>query len=224
MEVNLKYTHNHVIYLADSLSFRCVKEVRNELLNLFKDGHSPSSALYVYQDNLHLKAKNEQELIELLTDRSINPDYDYTANIFWEYRRAMLGGRNGELMFKRLEVVVRDYNASGLGKAALQEYDTHVGKAFIICIVTELMSRVHEKVPQAAEICYVDASTSFESLNTSITLIYTSCAVGALPLGLFVTSDESEVTLEKAVFKFYFNFILIFYSILFHFISLLLIN
>ena len=86
------------------------------------------------------------------------------------------------------------------------------------------MSRVHEKVPQAAEICYVDASASFESLNTSITLIYTSCAMRALPLGLFVTSDESKVTLEKAVFKFYFNFISIFYSILFHFISLLLIN
>jgi len=95
----------------------------------------------------------------------------------------MLGGRNGELMFKRLEVVVRDYNASGLGKAALQEYDARVRKAFIICIVTELMSRVHEKVPQAAEICYVDASASFELLNTSITLIYTSCAVGALPSG-----------------------------------------
>jgi len=127
LEVNLKYTHNHVIYSADLLSFWHVKEeVQIELLNLFKDGHSPSSALYIYQDNLHLKAKNEQELIELLTDRSINPDYDYTANIFREYRRAMLGGRNGELMFKRLEVVVRDYNASGLGKAALQEYDARL--------------------------------------------------------------------------------------------------
>jgi hypothetical protein len=62
-----------------------------------------------------------------------------------------------------------------------------------------MMCRVHEQIPQAGELCYVDASASFEPLNTSITLLYTSCAVGALPLGLLITSDESEVTLEKAV-------------------------
>ncbi|GES89782.1 hypothetical protein GLOIN_2v1883854 [Rhizophagus clarus] len=123
------------------------EEVREELLELFKDGHSPSSALYVYQDKLHLEASDEQELIELLADRSVNPDYDYVAKLFQEYREAVLGSRN---------------------------------------------------VPQAAEICYVDASTSFEPLNTSITLLYTSCAIGALPLGLIVTSDELEITLEKA--------------------------
>jgi hypothetical protein len=158
LEINLKYTHNHVINSADSLSFRRVGgEVREEFLKLFKDGHSPSSALYVYQDNLHLKAKGEQELIELLADRSINPDYGYIANLFREYREAVLGSRNGESMFKRLEEVVKNYNYSGLGKAVLQEYDARVGKAFILCIVTGLMSRVHEKVPQAAELCYVDA-------------------------------------------------------------------
>ena len=120
LEINLKYTHNHVINLADSLSFRHVKEeVRKELLNLFNDGHSPSSVLYVYQDDLHLRAKDEQELIELLADQSINPDYDYTANLFQEYRTAMLGKRNGESMFKQLEEVVRNNNDSGLGKAVL---------------------------------------------------------------------------------------------------------
>ena len=75
--------HNHVINLADSLSFQHVKEeVQEELQKLFNDGHSPSSALYVYQDDLHLRAKDEQELIKLLADQSINPDYSYTANLF----------------------------------------------------------------------------------------------------------------------------------------------
>src|SRR3954470_21626194 len=45
----------------------------------------------------------------------------------------------------------------------------------------------------------MDASASFELLNTSITLFYTSCAVEALPLALFITSDELEITLEKAI-------------------------
>ncbi|CAB4439855.1 unnamed protein product [Rhizophagus irregularis] len=67
-DINL-FMHNHVINCAEVLSFRRVKEeVREELLNYFKDGHSPSSALYAYQDELHLKATDEQELIELLAD------------------------------------------------------------------------------------------------------------------------------------------------------------
>jgi len=195
--------HNHVINSAESLSFRRVnEEVREELLNLFKDGHSSASALYVYQDELYLRANDEQELIELLADRSINPDYDYTAKLFQEYRKATLGSRNGESMFERLAEVVKNYNDSDQGKAILQAYDARIGKAFILCIVTNLMSRVHEKVPQAGELCYVDASASFEPLNTSITLLYTSCTVRALSLGLFITSDELEVTLERAVFNF----------------------
>ncbi|CAB5385354.1 unnamed protein product [Rhizophagus irregularis] len=76
-------------------------------------------------------------------------------------------------MFRRLAEVVNDYNNSGKG--------------------------VHEKILQSSEICYMDASASFEPLNTSITLLYTSCAIGALPLGLFITSDELEITLEKAL-------------------------
>ena len=36
-------------------------------------------------------------------------------------------------------------------------------------------------------------------LNNSITLFYTSCTIVALPLGLFITSDEFEVTIEKAI-------------------------
>ena len=45
----------------------------------------------------------------------------------------------------------------------------------------------------------MDASSSFEPLNTSITLFFTSCAVRALPIALFITSDELEITLEKAI-------------------------
>src|SRR5437762_11429208 len=106
-------------------------------------------------------------------------------------------------MFEQLSEAVDDYNSSSNGKAVLQEFDACAKKAFILCIVTGLMLRVHKKIPQASEICYMDASASFEPLNTSITLLYTSCAVGALPLGLFITSDESEITLENAVISLY---------------------
>jgi len=36
-------------------------------------------------------------------------------------------------------------------------------------------------------------------LNTLITLLYISCIAGALPLDLFVTSDELEITIKKTI-------------------------
>ncbi|CAB5362409.1 unnamed protein product [Rhizophagus irregularis] len=200
LEVNIKFTHNHVINSAESLSFRRVNEkVCEKFLQLFKDGYSPASAMYVHEDELYLSSTDEQDLLVLLADRANNPDYDYIAKLFQKYRETSLGDRNGSLMFRRLVDVVNEHNSSGRGKAILQEYDSRTGKALILCVVTGLMSRVHEKIPQSGEICYVDALASFEPLNTSITLLCTSCAVGALPLGLFITSDELEIMLEKAL-------------------------
>lgn len=155
--------------------------------------------MYVFEDDIYLSAKDEQELLVLLADWATNPDYDYIAKLFQKYRKSALGDRNGGSMLKRLGEVVNDYNNSGRGKAVLQEYDSCTGKALILCVMTSLMSRVHEKILQSGKLCYMDALASFESLNTSITLLYTSCVVGALPLGLFITSDELEITLEKAL-------------------------
>ena len=137
--------------------------------------------------------------MEVLADQAKNLGYDYVTKIFQQYHDTELSSRNGKLMFEHLAAIVEDYNRSGQERAIMQEYDARSEKAFILCIVTNLMARVHEKVIQAGEICYIDASASFIPLNNSITLLYTSCAVGALPLGLFITSDEFEVTLEKAV-------------------------
>ncbi|CAG8751162.1 14117_t:CDS:2 [Rhizophagus irregularis] len=139
------------------------------------------TAIYTYEDNLHLAAANEKELITLLADRATNSDYNFVYNLFKKYREINLGAR--------------------LGNAILCEYNKELGQPFILAIVTNLMKRVHEKIRQAGEICYFDASSSFDPLNTSITLLYTSCVAGALPFDLFLTSDESEVTIEFAINK-----------------------
>ncbi len=168
-------------------------------LELFKDGHSPTLAMYSYEDELHLSTKNDQELLELLADRGNNPDYGYIFRLFQEFHKNILGDHNGKKMFERLAQVVEDYNSSGNGQAVLQEYDAQIRKAFILYIMTGMMCRIHEQILQAGELCYVDTSALFEPLNTSITLLYMSCAIGALPFRLLITLDESEVTLKKVV-------------------------
>jgi len=146
LEINIKFTHNHVINSAESLSFRRVKsEVRERLVELFKDGHSPASALCAYEDKLYLNTTNDQELLEILSDRAFNPDYDTVLHLFRKYRETALGSCNGKSMFERLSSMVEEYNNSGQGKAALQEFDTNTGKAFILYIVTGLVRKFHKR-------------------------------------------------------------------------------
>ena len=60
LEIDIKFTHNHVVNSAESLSFRHVKEeVHEKIVELFKDGHFPTSVLYTYEDELHLSTTNE---------------------------------------------------------------------------------------------------------------------------------------------------------------------
>ncbi|PKC17502.1 hypothetical protein RhiirA5_405823 [Rhizophagus irregularis] len=137
LEINFRFTHNHVIDSSESLSFQHVKEeVHERFLELFRDGYSPVSAIYTYKDGLHI-TESDQELLEILADRAINPDYGYVIRLS------------------------------------------------TIQIMTEQLCK--------------NSSASFDSLNTSIILLYMSYAADALPLGVLITLDELEITLEKGV-------------------------
>src|SRR4051794_33306543 len=106
--------HNHVVSSAESLSFQRVDgAICEKYLELFKDEHSPSSAMHIYENELHLSTTDDQELLELLANRARNPDYDYIAKLFQKYREIELGSCNGSSMFKRLVEVVNDFNNSG---------------------------------------------------------------------------------------------------------------
>ncbi|CAG8506142.1 10481_t:CDS:2 [Scutellospora calospora] len=117
-KIYLKYTHNHIVNSAEALSFRHVKEsICKELINLFKERHSPSSALHAYEDKLYLSTEYQQKLLEILADRVHNPDYGYVYNLFQQYRNEVLGSYNSISMFKCLDIIIENYNKSGCEKA-----------------------------------------------------------------------------------------------------------
>lgn len=64
--------------------------MREKYLKLFNDEHSSALALYSYEDELHLRATKDNELLELLADRSTNPDYNYVSKLFYHYLKAIL--------------------------------------------------------------------------------------------------------------------------------------
>ena len=57
------------------------------------------------------------------------------------------------------------------------------------------MARVHQYIPQAGEIAYIDSTSSLDRYNLSMFVISTSNSGGGLPLGVLITSDEKASTL-----------------------------
>ena len=53
VEVDIKHAHNHLVNVADALRFRPIaKDTKAKYYDLFKQGHSPSSAHLEYETNL----------------------------------------------------------------------------------------------------------------------------------------------------------------------------
>ena len=53
VEVDTKHTHNHLVNIADALRFRTIAvDTKAKYYDLFKQGHSPSSAYLEYETNL----------------------------------------------------------------------------------------------------------------------------------------------------------------------------
>ena len=60
------------------------------------------------------------------------------------------------------------------------------------------MLRVHEKVPASSELVFFDSSGGMEEFNLRVFLMVTHTPIGALPLGIIITSDETTETLVSA--------------------------
>ncbi|CAH1101223.1 unnamed protein product [Psylliodes chrysocephalus] len=79
-EVKLILTHNHMTNTADSLRFRKVsKNVREELLSLYKNGHTAGTALEMIKCNIQL---TRDDYVTALADRNICPTYKYCYDLY----------------------------------------------------------------------------------------------------------------------------------------------
>ena len=200
VEVNLKHTHNHLIIIADALRFRPISEkTKDTYYELFKQGHSASSAHLEYETNLMYTDPH------VLADRHENPKVSDVFNLFNKWRKSNLGVRAGKELFTALEERVIAYNESNSehgGKAVLQRFikgEKQDEQPLILAVCTPLMSRVHENIQQSKELIFVDSSSSFDDFNNPMFVVSTSSAAGGLPLGVVVTSGESSSVVYQAM-------------------------
>jgi hypothetical protein len=74
--IELKFTHNHPISSVSSLAYRDVDQsVRDKLVEMFKDGNSPSSALNLLKYDLQIEHGDNYPFIA--ADRKFCPDLKY---------------------------------------------------------------------------------------------------------------------------------------------------
>jgi hypothetical protein len=203
VEVDVKHTHNHLVNVADALRFRPITEdTKTKYFDLFKQGHSPSSAHLEYETNLMFLDNPH-----LIADRNVNPKVSDVYNLFNKWRKTNLGERTGKQLFTDLEKRIHAYNdlhrESG-GRAVVHRFckdsDKHGDEQpLILAICTPLMARVHKHIQQAKELVFIDSSSSFEDFNNPMFVISTSSAAGGLPLGIVITSGESANIIHKAM-------------------------
>ena len=90
--------------LYDSDQFLRVQ--KKKYYDLFRQGHSPSSAHLEYETKLTYKDT------QLLADRHINPKISDVYNLFNKWRKPNLGVRTGKQIFTELEHRASIYNDS----------------------------------------------------------------------------------------------------------------
>jgi hypothetical protein len=68
---------------------------------------------------------------------------------------------------------------------------------FSVVVLTPIMLRAHE-LPEAGRVCFIDSSASSpscgggDSQHATVTFLLTTCAAGAVPLGVVVTASQAE--------------------------------
>lgn len=115
-------------------------------------------------------------------------------------------------MFKQLEQLVKTYNeehGEAGGRAFLQRYESQTVKTtwegatsdqpLVLAICTPLMARAHELVRQAGELVYCDSTSSLDRYNCPTFVMSTCTSAGGIPLGVVITSGESEEVITEAM-------------------------
>lgn len=187
-------------------------------------GHSAASARYYYETVL---LENESdEVQQRLADRAVNPTSQDVSRLYNWWRQTQMGNDNGKGLFERLEHEIQVYNETWGeygGKVKLQRFATSTVsdtddketqddvppkvkrpkgarcEPLILVICTPLMARAHATIPQSAEIMFCDCTSSLDRFNTSLFILSTCHPAEGIPLGILMTSDEKEETIQAAL-------------------------
>ena len=74
-----------------------------------------------------------------------------------------------------------------------------VEEKLIMAICTPLMKRVHTDLRHAGELVFMDSSSNMDRHGCSVFIILTHSCAGGLPLGVLITTSESQSIIKAAL-------------------------
>ncbi|PIK35826.1 hypothetical protein BSL78_27344, partial [Apostichopus japonicus] len=193
--VSLRNQHNHPIFCADAMRRRPVSnETIKALEELYGKGHSPSSALDSIKSDLQENHGDDYVLVS--GDRSICPDVQFCYRLYYKMFQKAYGAATGVQMLVDMEERLSLFNSNFKETCAVMEM---IQNQVIIAICSPLMKRVHTKLKHSAEMVFINSSGNCDRHNSRIFILLTHSIAGGLPLGVFITSSETQQTIEAGL-------------------------
>lgn len=177
--VTIKHNHNHSLDSAEALNqLKLTDETKATIFKYFESGMTAGQVHnWIKLDLLH-------EDISSMASNLMNPKRR-TLYYCWDlWRRQTCGSYDGEELFSAIQNYAKTSNAD----ITLKRF----GDSFVCVIITPLMVRVHKLMRQAGETVFIDTTSHIDQTNCSITILLCSSPVGALPLGVIVSSGQDE--------------------------------
>lgn len=171
--ITILWHHNHPIDAADVLRrHRVSEEVDRKLIELYRNGHSPSTALKCIKLDLEENVEDGDMLEHILANRALCPDVYHCHYVFQKLFKKEYGNANDNL---RLGEFADTMNRElGDRCVAVEMYEL---KQYV-AICTPLMKRVHQLVEESGELVFVDSSGGFDRDGFRVFLFVTHSKTG----------------------------------------------
>jgi len=193
-EVVFRSAHNHSLSSAAVLQYRNMSDdVRRRLCKLFRQGHSPSSALHCIKTDLLIEHGDDYYLFA--ADGFYAPSLSVVSKLFSKEFVSEYGSNKGFDMLASLEAQVKQYNDQGVCKAQFGR----VGDNYFVSLCTSLMARAHKFIPQTSELVMVDAAGGLDKQRHRLYLFICPTAAGGVPLGAIIADSEREEVFSAAL-------------------------
>lgn len=194
MLLKINYSHSHLANVAEAYSYLRSTEATDECFRKYFDsGMSPAAAIALHEMALIEKYGKESSLY--LANSQINPNERHVYYLYEKWRKLNFGDRSGLNIDEVLERKLSELESTGF----LIEYRKNPK---IIILISPIMQRIYNS-DFIEDMFFIDTTSSCDQSNTSITFVFASSKIGALPVACaFHTSqDEANYTLVFSMIK-----------------------
>ena len=187
-------SHNHALSSAAVLKYRDLGiDSKQRLCELFRQGHSASSALHCLKTDLLIK--HGDRYYEFAADGRYVPSLSVACKLFSKEFVGEYGSTSGAEMFSTLQNMLAAYNDNMGCKTKFGR----VGDNYYVSMCTPLMTRAHKLLRQTSELVMVDAAGGLDKQRHRLYLFLSPTAAGDVPIGAVITNSEQEQVFEVAL-------------------------